>query len=147
LKRSGSVVASRLNLELMTHENAAVVMMQLEIQTLANDPLIFEILLTPGEKTTHHECLRLLSRQQRLCWFFADSDFRVIRTQQQEIDPEQSVLFDQLAREASAHDSLIRISGRYSAEDALSQIASHYQPRETPRDASDGDSQKEPKLN
>lgn len=128
LKRD-KITPTILMTELMTHANASVVLMRFEIQTIVNDPLVFEILFTPGEVSLHYECLKLLARQNRIRYYFADCNFRVLQEQEQDISSAQHDNFEALAREAFAHDSIIRMTGRYNAQAALSEVVSHYQIR------------------
>lgn len=115
---------------LMAHGAAAIVSVELSIDTVPEDPLKYEILLVPGREQTHYQAIKLLAQQRRICWFFGDNDFRVIQAQEQEIDPDQHALFESIAREAFAHDSLLRISSQYDSDKALSEIVSHYSPRQ-----------------
>ena len=125
--------------ELLTHENASVVLIRFEIQTIITDPLVFEILLVPGEVSLHYECLKFLAQQNRIRYFFADSDFRVLQEQEQDISGVQHENFETLAREAFAHDSVIRMTGRYNAQAAMSEVVAHYQLR-TETESSQGKS-------
>lgn len=115
---------------LMAHETAAIVSIELSIATVPDDPLKYEILLVPGREETHYQAIKLLAGQQRICWFFADNDYRVIQAQEQEIESSQHELFEAMARDAFAHDSLLRISSRYDSDKALSEVVSHYSPRQ-----------------
>ena len=115
--------------ELMAHTNASVVLMRFEIQTIVDDPLVFEILLIPGEYSMHYECLKFLAEQRRIRYFFADSDYHVLQEQEQEVGDTQHEKFENLAREAFAHDSVLRMTGRYNAQAALSEVVTHYSPR------------------
>jgi len=129
LKHATGPTPAMLHTELLTHANAAVVLFRLEVLTIPNDALIYEILLTPGKISSHYECLKLLTKQESLYWFFGDTDYRIIQSQRQKIDNSQHVNFETLTREAFAHDSVVRIASRYDANAALAEIASHYQPR------------------
>lgn len=115
---------------LMAHEAAAIVSIELSIATVPDDPLKYEILLVPGREETHYQAIKLLAGQQRICWFFGDNDYRVIQAQEQEIESSQHELFESMARDAFAHDSLLRISSRYDSDKALSEVVSHYSPRQ-----------------
>lgn len=128
LKR-GRVTPAVLATEFMAHANASVVLMRLEVQTIVNDPLVFEILLVPGEFSIHHECLKFLAKQKRIRYFFADSDYRVLQEQEHEIRDIQHEKFEILAREAFAHDSVLRMTGKYNAQVALSEVVAHYSVR------------------
>ncbi len=112
--------------ELLAHANASVVLMRIEVQTVIDDPLVFEILLVPGEFNMHYECLKYLAKQRHIRYFFADSDYRVLQEQEQEIGDVQHEKFETLAREAFAHDSVLRMTGKYNAQSALSEVVSHY---------------------
>ncbi len=119
-----------LEVELMAHQRAAIVMLRARVSTVQSDPLIFEILLTPGAVTSHYESLKLLSEQERLVWFFGDNDYRVLAAQEQTIAPELHTRFADVAKDAFAHDTVVRMAGNYDAEKAVDEIVSHYTPRE-----------------
>ena len=130
LKTAATPVPARLATELLAHSSAAVIMLRLEILTVSEDPLAYEILLAPGSQSSHYETLKLLARQTRLCWFFGDNDYRLLRAQEQTIEQDTHERFEALSREAFAHDSLIRMAGQYDCEAALAEIANHYALRE-----------------
>lgn len=130
LKRAVTPTPASLHTELLTHASAAIVLFRLETLTVPDDPLAYEILLTPGKVPSHYECLKLLSQQKRLCWFFGDADYRIIQAQNQEIGTQQHNNFEALAREAFAHDSVLRMIGKYDADAALAEIVSHYELRQ-----------------
>lgn len=130
LKTAPEPVPVALEPRLMAHAAAAIVSIELSIATVPDDALKYEILLIPGREESHYQAIKLLARQQRICWFFGDNDFRVIQAQEQEIESAQHELFESIARDAFAHDSLLRISSQYDSDQALSEIASHYSPRQ-----------------
>ena len=129
LKTARSPVPVHIEARMIAHGSAAIVSMELGIATMPDDPLKYEILSIPGREETHYQGIKLLARQQRICWFFGDADYRVIQAQEQEIDAEQHALFESIARDAFAHDSLLRISNQYDSDRALAEIVSHYAPR------------------
>lgn len=135
LKSAREPTPVELEPRLMAHSAAAIVSIELSIATVADDALKYEILLIPGREETHYQAIKLLARQERICWFFGDNDYRVIQAQEQEIEQSQHDLFETIARDAFAHDSLLRISNQYDSDKALSEIVSHYTPR---RDAGVG---------
>lgn len=112
--------------DLVKHDSAAVAVLRFEVYTSENDPLVGEVLITPGEGESHFETLKLLSTQQRLCWFFADETFWQIHAQQITLSEEHRAEFDDLLRDATKHDALIRCTARYDARAALSSIAERY---------------------
>lgn len=130
LRKSATPTPTRLEAELLTHGKASVAVLRLQILTAAEDPLSYEILLTPGAVQSHYESLKLLAGQARLCWFFGDSDYRLLRAQQQELSDAERGNFENMARQSFAHDSVVRMAGKYDAEAALAEIVSHYQLRE-----------------
>ncbi len=130
LKRAAAPIPTAVETELLTHDRAAIVLFRLEALTMPDDPAAFEILLTPGKASGHYECLKLLSQQARLCWFFGDTDYRIIQAQIHEIGAEQHENFEALAREAFAHDSVLRMTGKYDADAALAEVVSHYELRQ-----------------
>jgi hypothetical protein len=127
--RCDATVPVSVEADLIEHAKAAVVTIRCEVFTCAEDPLIGEILLTPGHVSAHFEALKLLATQPRLCWFFGDQHFEVLHSQQHALAAEQHASFDDLLREAVKHDSLIRCTGVYDAEAAVSEIVSHYELR------------------
>lgn len=130
LKSAHEPTPVELTPRLMAHGAAAIVSIGLRIATVPDDALKYEILLVPGREATHYQAIKLLSQQRRICWFFGDNDFRVIQAQEQEIELGQHELFESIARDAFAHDSLLRISNHYDSDKALSEIVSHYTPRQ-----------------
>lgn len=129
LKTAREPVSVDLEPNLMAHQFAAIVSIELSIATVPDDPLKYEILLIPGRETTHYQSIKLLAQQERVCWFFGDNDYRIIQAQEQAIEKDRHELFESIAREAFAHDSLLRMSNQYDADKALSEIMSHYAPR------------------
>lgn len=116
--------------DLLELQHASIVTMRVGVFTLPEDPLVGEILLTPGGARAHFDALKLLSQQERLCWFFSDQDFRILHSQQNPLSDEQHAGFDDLLRDAVSHDALIRASARYDAQAALAEIVAHYEFRE-----------------
>ena len=66
MRRSQGPFAMGLETDVVTTDHGAVVVIRPELHTRAEDPLVMEILLTPGDGGAHHEALSLLSRQPRL---------------------------------------------------------------------------------
>ena len=128
--KNGKELSVSVHSELMTHARASIVLLHLEIATVATDPLSFEILLAPGHVTSHFEALKLLSAQTRLSWFFGDGDYRILRTLQHPLTDAQHREFDSLLKEAFSRDATLRMTGQYDAQTALAEIVSHYSPRE-----------------
>ena len=127
--------------DLLELQQASVVVLRFEVATIPEDPLTGEVLLTPGDVRTHFDTVQLLCRQQRLCWFFGDSDFRVLHSQQNPIGDEQRASFDELLADCVRHDALIRASARYDAQAALAEVVGHYDLRQgATRPAPTGDS-------
>lgn len=130
LSKAPSPLPVGLEADLIENEHAAVVLLRLEVHTTPDNPLVAEVLLTPGHVTEQFDALKLLGTQPRLCWFFGDSDFNVIHSQQHPLGDEQRASFGGILQDAIKHDRLIRLTGRYDARAALSDVVSHYELRE-----------------
>lgn len=129
LAKSQRTFPIALETDLIEQAQAAVIVLRVEVHTQPENPLAGEILLTPGAAPAHHEVLKLLSQQPRLCWFFANEDFQMLYSQEHPLTHEQHAEFADLMRDAVRHDTLIRCTGRYDAQAALSEIIGHYDPR------------------
>lgn len=127
MRRCAGALAVSVETDLVEHEHAAVIVLRLEIFTREDDPLAAEILLTPGDSDTHFESLKLLSSQARLCWFFGDQSYWAVFSQAHPLAAAAHQEFDALLRDALRHDTLVRMTGRYDAQAALSHIVSHYE--------------------
>ncbi len=126
LRNAKSAYAVGVETDIIEHENASVVMLRVQAFTQQDNPLIGEILLTPGGAETHYEILTLLSTQQELTWFFSDQKFQMIHQQKQPLNQQWRDEFLALRNEAFKRDSLIRLSGKYSAQTAFAEIVSNY---------------------
>lgn len=129
LAEATAPIALGIEARLMAHQAAAIVSFELSVATVPDDPLNYEILLIPGREQTHYRAIKLLAGQQRVCWFFGDDAYRVIQAQELAVESAQHELFEAIARDAFAHDSLLRISNQYDSDKALKEIISHYTPR------------------
>lgn len=126
LRRSNKPFALGMETDIIEHENASVVMLRLQVFVQQDDPLIGEVLLTPGGAETHYEILGLLSEQQQLVWFFSEQNYQVIHQQAQSLGQEWRDEFDALRSEAFKRDALIRLSGKYNAQAAFADVISRY---------------------
>ena len=126
--RSGPLAVG-LETDLMPLENGAVVRLRAEVHTRPGDPLVGEVLLTPGAGGSHFEVLDRLTRQPRLCWFFGDSAHRIIHAQAHPLALDQRQECGELLQEAVEHDALVRFTGRYDATAALAEVTAHYELR------------------
>ena len=123
-------------------DHGAVVVLRPEVHTGPFDPLVCEILVTPGEGGAHFEALDLLARQPRLTWFFGDQGFDIIRTQQHPLALEQHEAFAALLKDALRHDAMTRMIRRYDARAALAEVTRHYTLRTGTRQAPSPDAGK-----
>ena len=112
--------------DIIEHEFASVVVLRLQVFTEATDPLVGEVLLTPGGAETHYEILGLLGEQQSLTWFFSDQQYRQIYQQAQSLSQEWRDEFLALRSEAFKRDSIIRLAGKYNAQAAFADVVSQY---------------------
>ncbi len=129
LRRADGPLPVGIETDLIESSHAAVIQLRLEVHTLPEDPLAGEILLTPGHASEHFDALKLLTRQPRLCWFFGDQAYWLVHSQAHPLDSEQHRGFEQLLGDALRHDALIRMTGRYDAQAALSEVVVHYELR------------------
>ena len=126
LKKATSAYSVGIETDIIEHENASVVMLRLQLFAKKDDPLVGEVLLTPGGAETHYEILTLLSEQRELTWFFSDQDFQIIHQQKQPLSQDWRDEFLALRNEAFKRDSLIRLAGKYNAHSAFAEVVSHY---------------------
>jgi len=126
LKKQQSALSVGLETDLIEHENATVVLLRVQIFTRPDNPLVGEVLITPGGAETHYEILTLLGGQQSLTWFFSDQKFNTIHQQRQPLNDQWRKEFLALRDEAFKRDALIRLAGKYSAQTAFAEVVSHY---------------------
>jgi len=126
LSQSSQPFGIGMETDIIEHENASVVVLRLQVFVQPHDPLIGEVLLTPGGAETHYEILGQLSKQDSLVWFFSDQNYRVIHQQVQPLAVEWRNEFDALRSEAFKRDTLIRLSGKYNAQAAFADVVSRY---------------------
>ena len=115
--------------DLIKADNASVVTLRTEVHTRADDPMVSEILMTPGAGSSHFEALKLLTAQPLLYWFFGDETYWLMHSQCHPLASEQRSGFADLLDEAIGHDAVVRLTGRYDADTALTTIASQYELR------------------
>ncbi len=126
LKKATGPFAVGIETDIIEHANATVVLLRLQVFTQKENPLIGEVLLTPGGAETHYELLGLLGEQQTLTWFFSDQNYQVIHQQRQPLSKEWQEEFLALRSEAFKRDSIIRLAGKYSAQTAFAEVVSNY---------------------
>ena len=115
--------------DVINHAAASVVMLRFEVQTREESPLVGEVLLTPGLGDVQFETLRNLTEQRQLRWYFGDSAYQVIHSQQTALYDHERKGFEDLLQEAVGHDALVRLTGKYNAHSAIDEVVSHYQLR------------------
>jgi hypothetical protein len=129
MRRGEGPFAIGLETDVVETEHGAVVILRPELHIRADDPLVMEILLTPGEGGAHHEALRLLSEQPALNWLFADRAWWVIHAQAHPLGAEQHEGFEDLLATALRHDTLVRLTATYDASAAVGEVVRHYELR------------------
>ena len=127
LSRLSSTVPVSVETDLIDHNNAAVIVIRFEVFTRQDNPLIGEVLLTPGHISAHFETIRLLTQQNALKWFFSDSAYWIIHSQQNRLGGTEHAAFQQVLDDATRHDAFIRLTGTYDVESALREVVSHYE--------------------
>ena len=126
LKNQSTALAVGIETDLIEHANATVVLLRMQMFTRPEDPLVGEVLITPGGAETHYEILTLLGKQETLTWFLSDQEFRIIHQQRQPLSDEWRKEFLDLRNESFKRDAVIRLAGKYSAQTAFAEVVSHY---------------------
>ena len=126
LREQSTALGVGIETDLIGHDNATVVMLRLQMFTQPDNPLVGEVLITPGGATTHYEILTLLSSQQTLTWFISDQDFQIIHQQRQPLNDDWRQEFLDLRDESFQRDAMIRLSGKYNAQTAFAEVISRY---------------------
>lgn len=121
--------AMGLETDVVETEHGAVVVVRPELHTRAEDPLVFEVLLTPGVGGSHHEALRLMGEQASLSWFFADAAGWTLHAQALPLRREHRQAFSELLSQSLRHDTLVRLTKTYDAQAALGEVVRHYELR------------------
>ncbi len=115
-----------LEAELIDHTHAGVVMLRFEVMTNPDDPLAGEVLIVPGLGDVQFDTLKHLSQQNNLRFYFADETYKIIHSQQLRLSDQERRGYGQILEQAISHDALIRLTGKYDAMAALSEVVSHY---------------------
>jgi len=126
LRTQKSALSVGIETDLIEHDNATVVLLRMQMFTMPDNPLVGEVLITPGGAETHYEVLTLLGGQQELTWFLSDEEFNLIHQQRQPLNDEWRTEFLALRDEAFKRDSIIRLAGKYSAQTAFAEVVSNY---------------------
>ena len=127
LSRVENSVPVAIETDIIKHGSASVIVIRLEVYTQLTDPLAGEVLLTPGETDSHFETVRLLSNQPLLRWFFGDAAYWIIHSQQNALGATEHAAFQHVMDESTQHDAMIRMTGKYDVQAALTEIVSHYE--------------------
>jgi len=124
------VVPATIDIDVIKHNNASIVVIRFEVYSRGEDnPLIGEVLLTPGEIESHFQTLKLLSTQPVIRWFFADSAYCIIHRQQNRLGQSEHTVIEDVMLQATLHDALIRMTGQYDVRRAMNEVVSHYELR------------------
>ncbi len=126
LKRSQSPFDVVIEADLIEHTSACIYILRFEVMTDPENPLVGEVLLAPGLGGTHFDVLDNLTRQENLRLFFGDGAYRVMFSQQIGLMDQERAGINELLNSAVSHDALIRVTGRYDASCAMSEIVEHY---------------------
>jgi len=118
-----------LEAELIEHASASVVMLRFEVMTNQEDPLAGEVLIVPGLGEIQFDTLKHLSEQQNLRFYFSDETYKVIHSQQIMLSDRERQGYGHILEEVISKDALIRLTGKYNAMSALSEIVGLYDVR------------------
>ena len=126
LRKANTTVAIAIEADLINHANASVVMLRFEVMTQPQSPLVGEVLLTPGLGEVQFDTIKYLSEQQQIRWFFGDSAYQIIHTQQTSLRDQERAGYAEILQEAISHDALLRMTGKYDANKAIDEVVSNY---------------------
>lgn len=126
LRKQSKVYGVGIETDIIEHEHASVVVLRLQLFITADDPLVGEVLLTPGGAQTHYEVLGLLAKQSELTWFCSDQDYNLIHQQKLPLSQEWRDEFLALRSESFKRDAVLRLAGKYNAQSAFAEIVSSY---------------------
>lgn len=126
MSRAKSPFGMGLETDLVETAHGAVVTLRPELHTRDGDPLVAEILLTPGAGGAHHESLRLLATQATLSCFFADAAGDILHAQTLPLGDEHRGGFADLAAQCLRHDAMVRMTAQYDPQAALAEVVRHY---------------------
>lgn len=129
LRRAQQPLPIGIEAEVIKHDHASVVMLRFEVMTDQQNPLAGEVLLAPGLGNVQFETLKLLGEQRNLRFYFADSAFNVIYSQQLPLNHQERDGYSRILEEVVSNDALIRLTGKYDAMAALSNVVSLYDVR------------------
>ncbi len=127
LSRLRATVPVSVEAQLIEHNSAAVIVIRFEVYTRQDNPLVGEVLLTPGHIQAHFETMKLLTKQSLLRWFFSDAAYWIIHSQQNRLGKSEHEAFQKVLDDATRHDAFVRITGTYDVEAALREVVSHYE--------------------
>jgi len=127
LRKTQTPVPISVEADIINHTNASVIMLRFEVFTRANNPLIGEVLLTPGLGDIQFDTVKHFTEQRNIRWYFGDSAYSVIHSQQTPLHDHERTGYGELLQEAISHDALVRLTGKYDALAALNEIVSHYE--------------------
>ena len=82
LTQSSRILPVSLEADMIETSTASVVMLRFEIIIDQKSPLAGEVLVTPGLGAVQFDTLKYLTQQQNLGFFFSDSEYNVIHSQQ-----------------------------------------------------------------
>ncbi len=131
VRNTKTSISIGVEVDLIEHSNAGIAVLRFEVHTVPDNPMVGEVLLAPGQGGTQFESLENLRTQNSIKWYFGDEAYRVIHSQQTPLHPHQREGFSDLLKDCVRHDAMIRATGQYNAIAALTEVSSHYQPRET----------------
>ena len=129
LRNTKSPLPIGIEADIIEHTHAAIVMLRFEVMTSKDNPLVGEVLLAPGMGEVQFETLKHLSTQPQLKFYFGDSAYYVIHSQQISLGDPEHQGYQSLLDDAVSHDALIRLSGKYDGMRALHEVVDHYEVR------------------
>jgi hypothetical protein len=126
LRKTRSTIPVTVEADLITHANGSVIMLRFEVATSPDNPLVGEVLLTPGLGDIQFDTINYLTEQKQMRWYFGDAAYQVIHSQQTALYDHERQGYADLLQDAVSHDALLRLTGKYSAVNAINDVVSNY---------------------
>ncbi|MBX2823107.1 MAG: hypothetical protein KTR33_00170 [Gammaproteobacteria bacterium] len=111
-----------LEADLKEPSTATLISLGIELRPPVNEALSGEVLFIPGHLESHHEAVRLLSKQTDITLFVGDKHCNLLHQQKIPLADEHRAVFADLLREAASRDALIRFRGQYDPDAAFVEV-------------------------
>ncbi|MCY4051341.1 MAG: hypothetical protein OXE41_03450 [Gammaproteobacteria bacterium] len=126
LKRSKSAFNVAIEADIIEHTFASIFVLRFEIMTKPHDPLVGEVLVAPGIGSPHFDVLDNLTRQDSMRFYFGDGSYRILFSQDVSLSEKVRTGLQEVLNSTVRSDALIRLTGKYDVNRAMSEIVQYY---------------------